>query len=176
MAAGLSVFLGCEGLCCTLTASQRLQLSAEVLTRLFLSSLMGSGNSPRSSTPISAQWSGSPAPRGWPPWHWFQSQECCFAVAPGLDPLCGHLSGFKVHLISQHNKGEVFRIPGTGLDGKLLSPALRGFERVGGSLYLCRRLRQETGTAPVPCPRSASQLPVITIPSLARKSASIVAS
>lgn len=40
MAAGLSVFLGCEGLCCTLTASQRLQLSAEVLARLFLSSLM----------------------------------------------------------------------------------------------------------------------------------------
>lgn len=44
-----------------------------------------------------------------------------------------HLSVFEVDLVSQHNKGEVFGIPGTGLDEKLISPAIQGFECVGGS-------------------------------------------
>lgn len=44
-----------------------------------------------------------------------------------------YLSVLEVDLISQHHEGEVFRIPGTGLDEKLISPAIEGFEGVGGS-------------------------------------------
>lgn len=54
---GLSVFFVCEGLCALLSLPlQQLQLSAEVLARSFLSSLMGSGNSLYSSTSVS--WAG----------------------------------------------------------------------------------------------------------------------
>lgn len=43
-----------------------------------------------------------------------------------------HLSVFEVNLVSQHDKGEVLGVPGTGLDEKLVSPAVKGLERVGG--------------------------------------------
>ncbi|EDK99238.1 mCG1036659, partial [Mus musculus] len=39
----------------------------------------------------------------------------------------------EVNLVSQHNKREVLGIPGAGLDEKLVSPAVEGFESVGGS-------------------------------------------
>lgn len=44
-----------------------------------------------------------------------------------------YLSVFEVNLISQHYKGKVFRIPRAGLDEKLISPTIKGFECVGGS-------------------------------------------
>lgn len=44
-----------------------------------------------------------------------------------------YLSVFQVNLVSQHNKREVLGIPGAGLDEKLISPAVEGFESVGGS-------------------------------------------
>lgn len=50
-----------------------------------------------------------------------------------LTVISTYLSVFEVNLVSQHNEGEVFRIPGTGLDEKLISPTIEGFERVGGS-------------------------------------------
>lgn len=47
--------------------------------------------------------------------------------------LGAYLSVFQVNLVSQHNKREVLGIPGAGLDEKLVSPAVEGFECVGGS-------------------------------------------
>lgn len=43
-----------------------------------------------------------------------------------------YLSVFEVNLVSQHNEGEVLRVPGAGLDEELISPAVQGFEGVGG--------------------------------------------
>lgn len=52
-------------------------------------------------------------------------------MTPGI--VGTYLSVFEVNLVSQHNEGEVLRIPGTGLDEEFVSPAVEGFERVGGS-------------------------------------------
>lgn len=100
---------------------QHLPLSTEALAWLFLSSLMGSGNSLYSSTSVSCavdsvQLSECQLHTDGLLGSGLEAGNVVFAGAPGLCPLCGHLSVFKVSLVSQHNEGEVSRIPGTGWD------------------------------------------------------------
>jgi hypothetical protein len=64
-----------------------------------------------------------PNPKAW--------EEQVSVTTPAI--FCTYLSVFKVNLVSQYNKREIFRIPGTGLNEKLISPAIKSFERVGGS-------------------------------------------
>ena len=41
------------------------------------------------------------------------------------------------HLVAKHDKGEVVRVSGAGLDQELISPAVKGLEGVGRRDIVC---------------------------------------
>jgi len=52
-------------------------------------------------------------------------------LAPLLRSTRGHLAVVQIHLIAQHNEGEVIGIPWTGLYEELVAPGVEILERVG---------------------------------------------
>lgn len=58
--------------------------------------------------------------------------DAVLAHTPGLGSFGGYLSVLQINLITEHHKGEVLWVSGTGLDQELVPPGVQGLEGVGG--------------------------------------------